>query len=145
MKERINVLIFPTYSEEKVGRIPRAGFEPTSPCILVRRVSGTTTLATQQITDVTVRLAREYPWGLIFSSYKSFPASKNAYLFGNEVRVSFLDAYGNKLNIITETINCFSLSNFSCNSVDYSKSKYTLLCFVSLCFVKMDKLVCEDQ
>ena len=33
------VLIFPTYSSEKIGRFPRAGFEPMSPCILVRHVN----------------------------------------------------------------------------------------------------------
>ena len=39
MKEIINVLILPTYSSEKTVRFPRAGFEPTSPCILVRHVN----------------------------------------------------------------------------------------------------------
>ena len=59
------ILIFPTYSSEKIGSLPRAAFKPTSPCILVRRVNHYT-IRNHHVSNIdywcVVRFVCEYPW-----------------------------------------------------------------------------------
>ena len=82
-------MYLPTYSSKKIGRFLRAGFEPTSPCILVRRGNHYTIrdLYASNVARGNIPIFSDEYVGKIktylffLSSYESFTASKNTYSF----------------------------------------------------------------